>query len=148
MNEWMNEWMNESINQSINKQNNSCQGMPGNDAPPNLPKDLLLATKWGFCRRGKGWGSKRSTFLGLRTPQIDPGYGPGKSFLFWQSGGGGHLNVMVYSWTSLVKLITKHVLSFHAKKQNKTKQNKKQNKKKPNTTPVNEGVFIPNFTPK
>ena len=36
-------------------------------------------------------------------------------------------------------------------KQNKTKQkqNKNSNKKtKQNTTPVNEGVFIPNFTPK
>ena len=31
-------------------------------------------------------------------------------------------------------------------KQNKTKQ--KQKKKKNHTTPVNEGVFIPNFTPK
>ena len=106
--------------------------MRGTMHPQICQKDLLLATKWGFCRRDKGWGSKRSTFLGPRTPPPKSILATGleKSFLFRQSGGGGHLDVMVYTWTSsLVKLITKHVLSFHAKK--KPKQNK--TKKKPKT---------------
>ena len=125
--------------------------MRGYDAPPNLPKDPLLATKWGFAGEIRGWGSKRSTFWGSRTPPPPSILATGleKSFLFRQSGGRGHLDVIVYTWTSLVKLITKHVLSFHAK--NKTKQTNKQkhtHTHKKNTTPVNEGVFIPNFTPK
>ena len=97
--------------------------------PPNLPKDPLLATNGGKVQKGP-------PFWGPAPPKSILATGLEKSFLFRQSGGGGHLDVMVYTWTSLVKLITKHVLSFHAK--NKTK----------NTTPVNEGVFIPNFTPK
>ena len=109
--------------------------MRGYVHPPNLPKGPLLATKWGFCRRDMG---VRFTFLGSRTPpppppQIDPGYGPGKIISLSAIQGWGHLDVMVYTWISLVKLITKHVLSFHAQKKtkNKTKRNKtKQNKTK------------------
>ena len=63
--------------------------MRGLDAPLNLPKGPLLATKmgqkWGVCKRVKGvkfksplFGCKRSTFWGSRTPskKIDLGYGP------------------------------------------------------------------------
>ena len=38
--------------------------MRGYDAPPNLPKDLLLATKWGFCRRDKGVRFKKVRLFG------------------------------------------------------------------------------------
>ena len=64
------------------------QGVQGCDAPPlNLAKGPLLGTKWGFCRRVRGWGSKsqffgsnRSTFFGGGVPYLprfNPGFGPG-----------------------------------------------------------------------
>ena len=39
--------------------------MQGYDAPPNLPKDPLLATKWGFCRRDKGVRFKKVHLFGV-----------------------------------------------------------------------------------
>ena len=42
--------------------------MQGNDAPPNLPKDPLLATKWGFCKRDKGVRFKKVHLLGPTPP--------------------------------------------------------------------------------
>ena len=43
---------------------------------------------------------------------------------------------------------TKQNKTKQNKKTNKQKTNKKKNSKKKDTTPVNEGVLIPNFTPK
>ena len=72
--------------------------MRGYDAPPNLPKDPLLATKWGFCRRDKGVRFKKVHLFGvLHPPKSILATGLEKSFLFRQSGGGGHLDVMVYT---------------------------------------------------
>ena len=102
------------------------------DAPPKSAKRSTFSHKMGVRFK------KVHLFWGPAPPKSILTTGLEKSFLFRQSGSGGHLDVMVYTWTSLIKLITKHVLSFHAK--NKTKNK--------NTTPVNEGVFIPNFTPK
>ena len=43
--------------------------MRGMMHPPNLPKDPLLATKWGFCRRDKGGEvQKGSPFWGPTPP--------------------------------------------------------------------------------
>ena len=69
-------------------------------------------------------------------------------FSFGNPGVGGHLDVMVYTWTSLVKLITKHVLSFYAK--NKTKQKnkaKKQKQKQKQHHTCKWGCFYTKFHP-
>ena len=74
--------------------------MRGTMHPPNLPKDPLLATKWGFCRRDKGVRFKKVHLYGVPHPPPPPSIlatGLEKSFLFRQSGGGGHLDVMVYT---------------------------------------------------
>ena len=67
----------------------SQRGCGGGMYPPNLPKGPLLATKWAknevFIGGLRGVRFKKSiffypkgSFLGSCTPQIDPGYGPGK----------------------------------------------------------------------
>ena len=72
--------------------------MRGYDAPPKSAKDPLLATKWGFCRRDKGVRFKKVHLFGvLNTPPSILATGLEKSFLFRQSGGRGHLDVMVYT---------------------------------------------------
>ena len=68
-----------------------------------------------FAGEIRGEVQKGPPFRGPAPPKSILAMGLEKSFLFRQSGGGGHLDVMVYTQTSLVKLITKHVLSFHAK---------------------------------
>ena len=65
--------------------------------PPNLPKDPLLATKWGFCRRDKRVRFKKVHLLGVPNNPSILVTGLEKSFLFRQSGGRGHLDVMVYT---------------------------------------------------
>ena len=66
--------------------------MRGMMHPPNLPKDPLLATKWGFCRRDKGGGGEvqKGPPFGVPHPlKSILATGLEKSFLFRQSGGGG-----------------------------------------------------------
>ena len=67
--------------------------MQGYDAPPNLPKDPLLATKWGFCRRDKGVRFKKVHLFRVLHPPPKSILATGleKPFLFRQSRGGGAL---------------------------------------------------------
>ena len=87
---------------------------PGCDAPPNLPKGPLLATKCTkngvFVGGLRGVRFKKSTFGGSHTPQIDPGYGPErekKNFLL-----GGYISKSIFASSDPFCLITSHFIHF------------------------------------
>ena len=99
--------------------------------------EFLQEGKGGWGSKSSLFGSKRTTFGGSCTLQNRSWLRAWKNyFTFGNWGGGGHLDVKVNTWTSLLKLILNTFCLFHEKKKKTT---------------CKWGCFcyfIPNLTPK